>query len=303
MKILMTGGSGFIGRHLSPVLVARGHDLTVLSRSPQRRRPLLPDAVRLVASLDDIPTDDLPDAVINLAGEGIADRRWTARRKRVLLDSRVQTTQALSDWLGRRGSHPQVLISGSAVGFYGDAGSAELTESSPAMRRDFSYLLCDAWEQAARELANRHGTRLCLLRTGVVLGAHDGMLGRLLPAYRLGLGAQLGNGQQWLSWIHIDDMVALILRCLESPAASGIYNAVAPQPVQQARFHRALAAQCRRPGVMRVPALPLKLALGEMSTLLLGGQKVLPERLLAQGFSFRFPEIDAALQDLLGQPA
>lgn len=303
MKILMTGGTGFIGRHLSPVLLARGHDLTVLSRSPQRRRPLLPDDVRLVASLDDIPDDALPDAVINLAGEGIADRRWSAARKRVLLDSRVQTTRTLSDWLGRRGLRPQVLISGSAVGFYGDAGGAELTESSPAMRRDFSYLLCDAWEQAARELANRHGARLCVLRTGVVLGAHDGMLARLLPAYRLGLGAQLGNGQQWLSWIHIDDMVALIMRSLESPAASGVYNAVAPQPVQQARFHRALASHCRRPGVLRVPALPLKLALGEMSTLLLGGQKVLPERLLEQGFSFRFADLDAALQDLLGQPA
>ena len=303
MNILLTGGTGFIGQHLSPALVARGHRLTVLSRTPQRRRPLLPDAVRLVSSLDDILDDDLPRVIINLAGENIAERRWSAARKRALLDSRVQTTHVLSDWLGRRGVRPEALISGSAVGFYGDAGDAELSEDSPAMRRDFSYLLCDAWEQAARELASRHQARLCLLRTGVVLGAHDGMLARLLPAYRLGLGAQLGNGQQWLSWIHIDDMVALILRCLENPAASGVYNAVAPQPVQQARFHRALAAHCRRPGVLRIPSLPLKLALGEMSTLLLGGQKVLPERLLAQGFSFRFADLDAALRDLLGPPA
>ena len=300
MNILITGGTGFIGRQLCQALVARGHALTVLSRQPERRRPLLPASVKLVARLEDIPPADLPAAIINLAGEGIATRRWSAARKRLLLDSRLGVTHALSQWLAQQAHSPQVLINASAVGFYGDAGDTALTENSPAVRHDFSHLLCEAWENAARELAEQARMRLCILRFGVVLGAGDGMLARLLPAYRLGLGAQLGNGRQWLSWIHMEDLVQLIIQSLDNPAASGVYNAVAPTPVTQARFHRALAGVCRRPGVLRVPALPLKLALGEMSVLLLGGQKVLPARLLEQGFVFRFRELEPALADLLG---
>ena len=299
MNILITGGSGFVGQHLCPVLTRRGHDVTVLTRQPRNAAARLPEGVTLVEDLAAIADDARFDAVINLAGEGIADRRWSAARKQALLDSRVGVTQALGVLFDRLTHTPPLLISGSAVGFYGDAGNAELTESAPAARRDFTYLLCDAWEQAARDVAKQHGSRLCVLRIGVVLGRGGGMLGRLLPVYRLGLGAQLGDGSQWFSWIHVDDLVALVLRCLDTPAASGVYNAVAPEPVPHGRFHSMLASRCRRPGFMRVPAWPLKLGLGEMSVLLLGGQKVLPRRLMDQGFVFNYPTLDAALEEIL----
>jgi uncharacterized protein (TIGR01777 family) len=293
MRVLITGGSGFVGKALCAHLTARGHELTVLSRSPTKAGKVLPESVRLVSSLDEISADEIYDGIINLAGEGIADRRWSKARKQALLDSRVGVTEALASLVDRLRHKPGVLVSGSAVGFYGDAGSVELSEASPAVRRDFTYLLCDAWEKAARDIGRR-GVRVCILRIGVVLG-RGGMLSRLLPVYRLGLGARLGNGRQWLSWIHLDDLLAVLTNCVELGTAEGVYNAVAPNPVTYARFHEALARVCHRPALFAAPALPLKLALGEMSVLLLGGQRVLPARLDGQGFSFRYPTIDQAL--------
>mgnify|MGYP005840518777 CR=1 FL=1 len=298
MRVLVTGGSGFVGSELCRRLVIHGHDVTVLTRSPQRAAGRLPDSVTLVQSLDEVASNARIDALINLAGEGIASRPWSATRKQQLLQSRVGTTEALAALVDRLQHKPALLINASAVGFYGDAGSAELTESSPAVKRDFSYLLCDAWEHAARDLA-RHGVRITILRIGVVLGKGGGMLARLLPLYRLGLGAQLGDGRQWLSWIHLEDLVNLLLTCLERPGSEGVYNAVAPEPVSYARFHRTLAQKLHRPALLRVPALPLKLALGEMSVLLLGGQKVLPARLIRQGFAFRFATLGSALDDIV----
>jgi uncharacterized protein len=296
LRVLITGGSGFVGRALCQRLVSRGHALTVLSRSPAKAVRHLPEQVRLVSSLEEIGDDEIFDGVINLAGEGIADRRWSEARKKVLLESRVGVTEALKQLIERLRHKPGVLVNGSAVGFYGDAGSVELTETSPAVRRDFTYLLCEAWEKSARDIG-RLGVRVCILRIGVVLG-RGGMLGRLLPAYRLGIGARLGTGNQWLSWIHIEDLVGVLVDCLETPAVEGIYNAVAPQPVSYGRFHEAMAKACRRPALFVAPSLPLKLVLGEMSVLLLGGQRVLPARLTVEGFQFAFPTLEQALADL-----
>ncbi|MEE4249418.1 MAG: TIGR01777 family oxidoreductase [Alcanivoracaceae bacterium] len=296
MKVLITGGSGFVGAALCSQLVSRGHELIVLSRSPVKAAAKLPAVVRVISSLDEIADDEKIDGLINLAGEGIADRRWTRARKQVLLDSRIGVTEELARLVDRLSHRPTVLVNGSAVGFYGDAGSLELTEASPAARRDFTYLLCDAWEKAARDVGRR-GMRVCILRIGVVMG-RGGMLSRLIPLYRLGLGARLGSGQQWMSWIHLDDLVTLLVRCLEQSSAEGVYNAVAPQPVTYSRFHEALAAACHRPALFAAPAMPLKLALGEMSVLLLGGQRVLPARLESQGFSFSYPSIEQALTAL-----
>ncbi len=298
MRILITGGTGFIGRHLCRRLLALGHELIVLTRTPARAQHKLPPGIIVTADLAKLPNHEVLDAIVNLAGEGIADRRWSAKRKQAIFDSRIETTRAIGELVRRLDTKPGVIISGSAIGFYGDAGDLEVNETTPAVRRDFTYLLCDAWEVAAREAAG--DIRLCILRTGVVLGHRGGMLARLLPLYRMGLGAQLGDGSQWVSWIHVRDMVELIVFCLENTSAAGIYNAVAPEPVRHSDFHKVLSRACHRPGLLRVPSLPLRLLLGEMSILLLGGQRVFPVRLMEQGFQFHYAVIDDALSDCVG---
>lgn len=295
MNILVTGGTGLIGTRLSAALATRGHQIWVYSRKPWHASKRLPGSVVVIDSFDQIPDDFALDAVINLAGENIAGGRWTERRKKKIFDSRIGVTEALLALVQRLKNKPKVLISGSAVGFYGDAGHAELTESSPAVKRDFTYLLCDAWENAARSFAHG-GTRVCILRIGLVLTHHGGFLGKLLPLYRKGLGSIMGDGNQWLSWIHLEDLIEVIVRCLDASAAEGVYNAVAPQPVNYRKFHKTLAQICDVPALLRIPKLPLSLALGEMSVLMLGGQKVLPARLVREGFEFRYPDINSALR-------
>ena len=298
MKVLITGGSGFIGQHLCRRLAAHGHELTVLTRKPRKAARVLPEGARLVTSLDDIENDAAIDGIVNLAGESLFAGRWTERRKKTLFASRVGVTEGVVGLVSRLDRKPAVLVSGSAVGFYGNADNAELSEESPARRRDFGYLLCDAWEQAARPVS-RQGVRLCLVRTGIVLGSDGGMLSKLLPVYRLGLGAMLGDGNQWLSWVHIDDMVAVLVRALETPGVDGVFNACAPAPVTQREFHHSLARKVKRPALLRVPSAALKAGLGEQSAMLIGGQRVYPRRLEQQGFIFRFPDLDSALSHLV----
>lgn len=298
MHILVTGGTGFVGRALVPALLQAGHDLTLLTRHPERHRHLPAARVDLVTRLDDLARDRPVDAVINLAGEGIADRPWTAARKAVLYDSRVTLTRQLVQWLASRPAPPRVMVSGSAVGWYGDQGDAPLTEES-GFHPEYTHELCAAWEEAARGV-EALGTRLCLIRTGVVLGRDGGMLARLLPVFRLGLGGRVGNGRQWLSWIGRADLVALILWLLRDDAPAGVFNATAPEPVTNAAFTRALAAALGRPAWLPVPAPALRLAMGEMSGLLLGGQKVVPARLEALGFAFATPTLAACLARELG---
>ncbi|MES2918090.1 MAG: TIGR01777 family oxidoreductase [Pseudomonadota bacterium] len=294
MHILITGGTGFIGQALVPALLADGHTLTLLSRQPQKHRPRLGGKVQLIARLAEIADHARLDAVINLAGEGIADRPWTAARRQLLYDSRITLTQDLVRWLARRAAPPAVMISGSAVGWYGDQEDAALTEASAA-HDEYTHTLCNAWENAARAV-EAQGTRLCLLRIGVVLGREGGMLKRLLPVFRAGLGGRIGSGRQWLSWIAREDLLALIRRLLSDASLSGVFNATAPTPVTNADFTRTLATQLGRPALLPVPALALKLSLGDMSSLLLGGQKVLPARLQAAGFTFAAPTLEACLR-------
>lgn len=293
MHILVTGGTGFVGHALVPALLADGHRLVLLTRRPGQRRGLDPRAA-LVGRLSDCGADFAPEAVINLAGEGIADRRWTAARRRELYDSRVTLTRELVHWLSTRATPPRVMLSGSAVGWYGDQGDATLTEASPP-HPEYTHELCEAWEQAARDVAAL-GTRLCVLRTGVVLGPGGGMLARLLPVFRAGLGGRVGTGRQWLSWIGRQDLVEVMRRLLADEAMAGVYNATAPAPVTNGEFTRVLAAQLERPALLPVPAPALRLAHGELSSLLLGGQKVLPARLEAAGFRFGEATLAECLQ-------
>jgi uncharacterized protein (TIGR01777 family) len=297
MHILLTGGTGLIGQHLCQRWQAEGHRLTVWSRRPEQVAKICGTGVRGVAWLDDIAADDPVDAVINLAGAPIADRPWTAARRTLLWASRVALTEQLLAWLERRDQRPSVLISGSAVGWYGDGGERELTESSAPVKEDFASQLCIAWEETALR-AQALGIRVVLVRTGLVLAADGGFLSRLRLPYKLGLGGPLGDGRQWMPWVHIDDQIALIDFLMQQKEASGPYNACAPEPVRNREFAKRLGRTLHRPAWMPMPALLLKAGLGEMSTLLLGGQRARPVRLLAAGFTFRFNDLQSALDNL-----
>lgn len=299
MRILVAGGSGFLGRALSARLQQDGAEVAWLSRSPSRPAP---EGIRVIG-YDQLAPGDRFDAVVNLAGAGIADRRWSDRRKQLLYESRLGPARALVEWMRRSERRPRILLGGSAVGWYGAQGDARLTEESPAAR-DFSHVLCDAWESASME-AIALGVPVLLLRTGIALHPDGGMLRRLLPAFRLGLGGRLGDGRQVLSWIAREDWVevtrVLIRRHLDGAedAPVGPVNLTAPEPVSNAGFTRALGRALRRPTVLTVPAPLLRLALGEMSTLLLDGQRVVPQRLRQAGFEFRHPRLEPYLQSAL----
>lgn len=299
MRILVSGGSGFLGRALSARLQDEGAEVAWLSRRLSRRAPR---GIR-VFGYDALAPEERFDAVVNLAGADIAGRRWSDRRKQLLHESRLGPTRSLLQWMRRCRERPRVLLSGSAVGWYGAQGDAALTEESPA-RADFAHALCDAWEAAAME-AVPLGVPVLLLRTGIALHPEGGMLGRLLPLFRLGLGGRLGDGRQVLSWIAREDWVeavrGLMLPHLQGAADApvGAVNLTAPEPVSNAGFSRALGGALRRPAVLAVPAPLLRLALGEMSSLLLQGQRVLPQRLQQSGFNFRHPKLQPYLQSIL----
>lgn len=298
MRILLTGGTGLIGRHLCHRWHAQGYQLWVWSRRPDAVPALCGPGVQGIAELEEL--DDQPlDAVINLAGAPIADRPWTAARRRELWDSRVTLTEKLVDWLASRAQRPQVLVSGSATGWYGDGGEQRLDEESPPADQGFAARLCGAWEEAACR-AEPLGMRVVRVRTAPVLSRDGGMLPRLLPLFRLGLGGPQGSGRQWMPWIHLHDEISLIDFLVSHPDARGPYNACAPQMVRNRDFAHALGRVLHRPTLVQVPALALK-GLGELSSLLLGGQHLRPRRLQELGFVFRFVDLDLALADLIGR--
>lgn len=268
MHILLTGGTGLIGRALCQRWLADGHQLTVLSRRPQSVASLCGRAVRGIGQFSDYGEEPL-DAIVNLAGEPIADRPWSNQRKAQLWGSRITLTEQLLEWLGKRDQMPQVLLSGSAVGWYGDGGERELTEDSPPITDDFASQLCVAWEETAQR-AEALGIRVVLVRTGLVLARDGGFLKRLLPPFRLGLGGPLGNGRQWMPWVHLQDQIALMDFLLRRTDARGPYNACSPQPVRNRDFARSLGRALERPAFMPAPAFVLRLLLGELSGLLLG---------------------------------
>ena len=295
MHILLTGGTGLIGRQLCRHWLAQGHRVTVWSRQPETVAQVCGAQVLGVGRLQEVI--GAVDAVVNLAGAPIADRPWTHKRKALLWSSRINLTETLLAWMESLEQKPAVLISGSAVGWYGDGGERELTEASGPVQDDFPSQLCIAWEETAQR-AEAMGVRVVLVRTGLVLAAEGGFLSRLLLPFKLALGGPIGNGRQWMPWVHIKDQIALIDFLLHKPDASGPYNACAPHPVRNREFAKTLGQVLHRPAFMPMPAFALKVGLGELSGLLLGGQKAVPERLLAAGFTFQFTELRAALDDL-----
>jgi uncharacterized protein (TIGR01777 family) len=297
MRILMTGGTGFIGQVLCPRLSQARHEVVILSRQSNPRLPR--GALRAVTSLDGLDASDF-DGVINLAGAPIADARWTASRKRLLLDSRVGTTARLVEWIaGARGT-PPALVSASAVGYYGEQGDQPVVEGTPP-GPGFAHELCVAWEREAMK-AKSHGARVCLVRVGVVLDKGGGALARILPPFRLGLGGRLGSGKHYFPWIHREDVAAAFQWLLENPSASGPYNASAPNPVTNTEFTLALGNALGRPAVLPMPAAAMRLMFGEVADeLLLMSQRVLPRRLLDEGFEFQYPRLEQALAAICGQ--
>jgi len=307
MNILITGSSGLIGTALVDALVGADHRVTRLVRSSRTRGGRRPRGVSDITWDPSNGTIDAAgleaegpfDGVVHLAGAGVGDKRWSPDRKRLIMDSRTQSTSLLVSTLAGFAIPPAVLVSASAVGFYGDAADDVLTEASPA-GTGFLAQVCVAWERAAAPAADA-GIRTVLLRTGIVLSASGGALAKQLPLFRLGVGGKIGSGRQYRSWITLDDEVRVILRCLEDGALFGPVNATAPHPATDAELAKAMGAALHRPSFLAVPSFALKVALGtEMaSDMVLSSQRVRPGALLAAGFTFTHTDLDEAVRSVL----
>lgn len=307
MTIVLAGGSGFLGRALAAHFLTQGHQVRVLTRRPRAGRDTEvawnPDGTSgpWASALADA------DVIVNLAGEGIADRRWSAARKQALRTSRILPARSLAAAVASLPPRPRVLITSSAIGFYGAHGEEVVTEQTPP-GTDFLSQLCVEWEQASIAAASDH-THVALVRTGIVLHPEGGALASMLLPFKLGVGGPMGTGRQYMPWIHLDDWVRLVAWLAaggtslaqpgQSTARVSIWNATAPTPVTNAAFARSLGRALRRPAFLPAPAFALRLLLGEFATFLLTGARVVPAAAEAAGFRFRFRELDVALDDLL----
>lgn len=298
MKSLIIGGTGFVGRHLAnklPDAIIAGRSIEKIQKVFGRERearvwdPYRPPESSFLHGVD---------AVFNLAGESVFQGRWNAAKKDRIQTSRVHGTKRLLETIALAEKKPKILINSSAIGFYGSRGEEELTEQS-VPGNDFLAKVCIEAEKTALS-GEEHGLRVVLIRTGIVLGTKGGALSKMLLPFKYGLGGRLGSGRQYMSWIHIDDLVGIMVHALENTQLRGPVNAVAPKAVSNSEFTRALAKALHRPGLLPVPAIILKVVLGEFATVLLGSQRVVPEALEQAGFRFSYPELDAALANLLG---
>ena len=305
-NFLINGATGFIGQKLVLALLADGQRVTVLSRDAKRATALFDGGVASITSMADLPANQAIDIIINLAGARILGWRWSAARRQVLLQSRVATTQSLVEWIARAEKKPHLLLSASAIGYFGiqaQGDNTELGEDSPP-QPIFMSTLCQEWEASAHQAAS-FGVAVKCMRFGVVLGQQGALPMMLLPI-KLGLGGPLGSGAQWQSWIHIDDLIRGMAFLCERSAESGsghasvdAYNFTAPECLPQKQFSQIAAGVLHRPCFMPTPALPMRIALGEQADLLLEGQRVVPKRLLELGFKFTFPDLQSALENIL----
>lgn len=298
MRVLVTGVTGFIGSALAERLVANGHEVVGLTRNPDMARKALPFVSEFHAwNPEEEPSPYVlsnADAVVNLAGESIAGR-WTKAKKQRIYDSRIQGTKNLVTAM-RRAEHPRILVSASAVGFYGDRGEEELSETS-GLGVGFLADVCKDWEAVAQEGAEA-GIRVAAMRLGIVLGKEGGALKTMLPLFRFGLGGPLGSGQQWWPWVHLDDVTAALAMAIENPY-QGTFNVTAPNPVRQKQFANALGDVLHRPAILPAPGFAIRLVQGEFADEVLFSKRVLPARLESEGFRFEHRELTEALEDIL----
>lgn len=294
---LITGATGLIGQALCQRLLNNGETVFALSRNCKKAAKILGPQVHCFESIEALPVDSHLDVVINLAGAPIVDKRWSESRKQTLLESRVDYTRELIEKLSTRDNLPHSFISGSAVGWYGNQDDTVVTESS-SFKPEFSHELCEQWEKAALT-AETLGIRVAIVRTGLVVAPHGGFLSKMLLPFKMGLGGPISNGQQYMPWIHIDDICRLFLFLAENRLLTGVFNGTAPHPVTNQQFSEELAKALNRPALFRVPACVLKLSMGEMADLLLGGQRAIPEKAQAAGFEFLYTDIHSALNDVL----
>ena len=301
MRIIITGGTGLIGRALTRSLSNHGYEIILLSRAPERARDL-PQGTRAerwdgrtAAGWGTLANG--AEAIVNLAGENIAGGRWTAERKRRIRESRIHAGRAVVEAVQEAAEKPRVVIQASGLGYYGCREEETITEETPP-GDDFLAEVAIEWEASTAAVEAR-GVRRAVIRTAPVLSTEDGAFPRMIRPFRFFVGGPLGNGEQWFPWIHIADEVGAIRFLMKNSAAQGPFNLTAPNPLRNADFARALGRVLRRPAFLPTPAFALRLLFGEMASVLLGGQRALPKRLLDLGFSFRFPEAESAMRDLL----
>ncbi|MFG5380235.1 TIGR01777 family oxidoreductase [Yoonia sp. R2-816] len=296
-NVLITGATGFIGARLTAALVAGGHRVTVLTRTKAKADDLA-HPIRIVTDLAQIPDDEPIDSIINLAGDPVASAPWTTRKRARIIGSRVDMTREIVALIDRLAVKPKVLVNGSAIGWYGLRGDEKLTEDA-APQDCFTRQVCARWEATA-ETAQAHGVRVVALRIGLVLGVEGGMLAKFLTPFEFGLGGVIGDGKQWMSWIDLDDVVRMIVFAVATDI-QGPLNATAPNPVTNADFTKAVAGALHRPAVLRFPAAILRAGLGDLAEeTMLSGQRVVPARAQAAGFTFWHPDLDRALQQMTG---
>jgi uncharacterized protein (TIGR01777 family) len=295
-RVLITGGTGFIGETLVNQLLDAGHSVSVLTRDPLSAANLFNGRVRCVYSLSELSHDEAFDVLINLAGAPVAGPRWTPKRQAQLLASRVGTTEALMTWLKNTKQKPSLWIQASAIGFYGVRDASESLDEHASKGDGFMAELCARWEAAAQP-ATEFGVRQVVLRLGVVFGPGGALTPLLLP-FRLGFGGRMGDGRQIMSWVHRDDVLQVIARAFNDDTLRGTYNIVAPETVSQAAFAEQAGKVLKRPVWLHIPAVPVRAMAGEMAQLFFDGQRVVPERLTEAGYTFRYPTLDAALRDL-----
>ncbi|MBA2176536.1 TIGR01777 family protein [Halobacillus locisalis] len=299
MNIVVTGGTGFVGQRLTDQLVKEGHHVYILTRSPDKHTDS--GQVTFVGWLKDEyhPARELPNvqAIVNLAGESLNSGRWTEEKKREILDSRIQATEGVLDLIEQLDSKPEVLVNASAVGFYGQSKTKTFTEETEKPGNDFLANVVEEWEKRASKAENS-GVRTVFVRFGIILG-EEGALPKMILPYKFMIGGNLGSGEQWMSWIHIDDVVGLIDFSIHQKEIRGPLNGTAPNPHRNKDFGRTLGDVLNRPHWIPAPAFALKIALGDMSTLLLDGQSVIPKKALEQGYSFHYPDLKPALESIL----